>query len=241
MKLLNLEESAKLARVSPSTIEQFKSYGLLQSVPSNNSADLNPPLNTSSGNVSSETEKTVAWQMEFFREEDIRTLFYENIRQNDRKDEPVANSQLETTITLDTLENQAQPTASLLQKDEAPTLNTTTQNTVINTQTGNQDLQDSTENLSTEDLTDIAKNSDNISSTEINSEFLININKGLQEQIEILREERDWLRSRVEKLETRSEREQMLLMAESENIRQLIAQRDKQRLSWLKALPWFKS
>ena len=63
--------------------------------------------------------------------------------------------------------------------------------------------------------------------------------KGLREQIQILREERDWLRARVEKLETRSEREQMLLLSESENIRKLIQQTET-RKSWLRALPWFK-
>lgn len=74
----------------------------------------------------------------------------------------------------------------------------------------------------------------------INVEYLIEVNKGLREQIDILRGERDWLRSRVEKLETRSEREQMLLLSESENIRKLIQQNENRAFSWFRALPWFK-
>ncbi len=73
----------------------------------------------------------------------------------------------------------------------------------------------------------------------ISTDHLIETNKGLREQLEILRGERDWLRARVEKLETRSEREQMLLLSESENIRKLIQQGEQKKNSWLRALPWF--
>ena len=68
---------------------------------------------------------------------------------------------------------------------------------------------------------------------------LLEITKTLREQIHILRDERDWLRERVEKLESRSDREQMLLLSESENVRKLIQQGESKRLSWLRALPWF--
>lgn len=65
---------------------------------------------------------------------------------------------------------------------------------------------------------------------------LIELNKSLREQIHLLREERDWLRERVEKLESRSEREQMLLLSESENVRNLI--KSAQKTFWQRALPW---
>ncbi len=68
---------------------------------------------------------------------------------------------------------------------------------------------------------------------------LIELNKSLREQIQILREERDWLRERIEKLEARSEREQMLLLSESENVRSLISTNNKP--FWQRALPWFGS
>ena len=64
---------------------------------------------------------------------------------------------------------------------------------------------------------------------------LLEMNQNLREQIEILKEERNWLRQRLEKLETRSEREQMLLLAESETVRALVSQRQehtKKRVSW---------
>ncbi len=71
------------------------------------------------------------------------------------------------------------------------------------------------------------------------SNQLIEVNKGLREQIQVLRDERDWLRSRVENLENRSEREQMLLLSESETIRRLVTSPDRKRGFWQRALPWF--
>ena len=65
---------------------------------------------------------------------------------------------------------------------------------------------------------------------------LVEINKSLRDQIQILREERDWLRERIEKLEARSEREQMLLLSESENVRKLI--NTTRKGFWQRALPW---
>ncbi len=70
------------------------------------------------------------------------------------------------------------------------------------------------------------------------SSELIEINKGLRQQIEMLREERDWLRERVEKLETRSDREQMLLLSESENLRSAISL--ARAPFWKRALPWLQ-
>lgn len=66
---------------------------------------------------------------------------------------------------------------------------------------------------------------------------LITINKRLREEIYELKKERDWLRERLEKVEARSEREQMLLLHESETVRTLLNERPK-RPFWT-ALPWF--
>ncbi len=71
------------------------------------------------------------------------------------------------------------------------------------------------------------------------SEELIEVNRGLREQLEMLRSERDWLRDRVEKLESRSEREQMLLLSESETVRRLVTNSSANRSFWARALPWF--
>lgn len=59
----------------------------------------------------------------------------------------------------------------------------------------------------------------------------------LREQLDEIKRERDWLRDRVEKLETHSERDQMLLLAESETVRRLINQQ-KRKSFWAFALPW---
>lgn len=66
---------------------------------------------------------------------------------------------------------------------------------------------------------------------------LITINKRLRDEIYELKKERDWLRERLEKVEARSEREQMLLLHESETVRALLNERPK-RPFWT-ALPWF--
>lgn len=62
----------------------------------------------------------------------------------------------------------------------------------------------------------------------------------LRDQIEMLREERDWLRTRLEKLELRYEREQMILLSENDTVRTLISQIGKPKRRWWHALPWFK-
>lgn len=67
---------------------------------------------------------------------------------------------------------------------------------------------------------------------------LVEINKGLRRQVEMLREERNWLRERIEKLEARSEREQMLLLSESENLRSAMSLAGTS--FWKRALPWLR-
>ena len=64
------------------------------------------------------------------------------------------------------------------------------------------------------------------------------INQTLREQIELLKEERNWLRERLEQLENRTQRDQMLLLSESETIRNLVLQNRPKRFFGL-TLPWF--
>ena len=66
------------------------------------------------------------------------------------------------------------------------------------------------------------------------------LNSQLAEEVKMLREERDWLRQRLEKLEARSERDQMLLLSESENVRGLVDMHQNRKSFWLRALPWLK-
>lgn len=71
---------------------------------------------------------------------------------------------------------------------------------------------------------------------------LLEVNKTLREQIQMLKDERDWLRRRVERSETRSERDQMLVIAENETVKTLMHQLPaKPRSFWSFALPWLKT
>ena len=49
------------------------------------------------------------------------------------------------------------------------------------------------------------------------------------EEIEDLRKQRDWLQSRIEKLEEKAERDQLLLLAETQTIKQLISIQHKRK------------
>jgi hypothetical protein len=68
------------------------------------------------------------------------------------------------------------------------------------------------------------------------------LNMTLKEQLETVRQERDWLRQRIERLETRSEREQMLLLTESQTLKSVLADSGYRKTEsfWRKALPWIK-
>jgi DNA-binding transcriptional MerR regulator len=56
----------------------------------------------------------------------------------------------------------------------------------------------------------------------IRMEDLVYENKGLKDRLKSLEDERDWLRQRVEQLEERSGREQMLLLSEKETLRDVL-------------------
>lgn len=71
-----------------------------------------------------------------------------------------------------------------------------------------------------------------------NSFDLLDLNRSLRDQIQMLKEERDWLRKRVENLEGRSERDQMLLISESQNVKSLLP---KKGGFWMFALPWLRN
>ena len=69
----------------------------------------------------------------------------------------------------------------------------------------------------------------------------LQLTRTLREQVEMLKEERDWLRVRLEKLELRYEREQMILLSENDTVRTLIHQIGKPKRRWWHALPWFSA
>lgn len=59
-----------------------------------------------------------------------------------------------------------------------------------------------------------------------------------ERQVTQLEQERDWLRRRVERFEEKSDREQLLLLSETQVIRQLISERETRRSPLRAALEW---
>lgn len=75
-----------------------------------------------------------------------------------------------------------------------------------------------------------------------NSYELLEVSRTLKDQIEMLKQERDWLRRRVEVLESRSERDQMMLLSENKTVQSLLTVAAKPRSGfWSFALPWLRS
>lgn len=64
-----------------------------------------------------------------------------------------------------------------------------------------------------------------------------------EEEVRNLKGERDWLRSRIERLEEKNERDQLLLLAETQTVRQLVTLQQRKRSGVIVALEWlgFKS
>jgi DNA-binding transcriptional MerR regulator len=236
VRLLSEEESAAVAEVSVETIRKYRDCGLLDPVLKDNQT--------------------------FFQEVDIQTLFFtktrkEGLEQNGQaasltpepQREPVVEPQappstavdekqtaLEISASSGASENAERPVLSAEQPQESASLRNAD---TIPTETPVSKpvqafISESKAPSEPIEISSKAEVAELPSSTE-----LIELNKSLRDQIQILREERDWLRDRVEKLESRSEREQMLLLSESENVRKLIV--SNQKSFWQKALPWFSS
>lgn len=78
---------------------------------------------------------------------------------------------------------------------------------------------------------------------DITSIELLELSRTLKDQLQIVKEERNWLRKRIERLESLTERDQMLRMSESESLRALItqmSQKDTKKSPWSFLLGWTK-
>lgn len=60
-----------------------------------------------------------------------------------------------------------------------------------------------------------------------------------EQEVKDLREQRNWLQARVEKLEDKSDRDQVLILTESQTIKTLVNMQNQQKSSVRKALEWF--
>ena len=57
-------------------------------------------------------------------------------------------------------------------------------------------------------------------------------------QLKDLKEEREWLRSRIERLDEKSDRDQLLLLSETQTIRKLVTNSQSNRTGFRAALEW---
>ncbi|HMO16914.1 MAG TPA: hypothetical protein PKA63_01085 [Oligoflexia bacterium] len=76
---------------------------------------------------------------------------------------------------------------------------------------------------------------------DISSIELLELTRSLKDQLEIVKDERNWLRRRIEKLEAQVEREQMILISETETVRSMVLQREaieKRKSPWAFLLSW---
>lgn len=58
------------------------------------------------------------------------------------------------------------------------------------------------------------------------------------EEIKDLRQQREWLKERIEKLEQKADRDQILLLSETQTIKRLIALQEKKSSTWRGILQW---
>jgi hypothetical protein len=209
-RLLTEAESASLAGVTLETIRQYGDFGLLQPI--------------------------VRDEQVFFQESEIRSLFY-------------TRAPRAAQITPQEQEPSPNKTTLEAEQNAETESNAAAQNT-HSAQSGNGQQPVSSAAPDSPGQTDaqpkdavqpqLQTHEAQASSPSAELAQLNETNRSLREQVEILREERNWLRERIEKLESRSEREQMLLMSESETVRNLIRNKEGARRSFLGlALPWF--
>ena len=230
-QLLTEEQSAEIAGVSIDTLKQYKDFGLLEPV----------------------------WRegVILFKESEIRTLFYtseQGFRSREQGHNPKSVSSPEAqTTSLDSQKQSPDANSSNFAAESTATIKAdilssspiTLDKVLEETPKETAGIVESLADTASATIPPetgaprLAKAADEQQSASISADSeLLDLNRILREQIQILREERDWLRARVEKLEARSEREQMLILAESENVRSLIGQK-RQKSIWRLALPWF--
>jgi DNA-binding transcriptional MerR regulator len=207
MNLLTINEAAGLSGVSMDTIRRYRDLGLLRKY-----------------------EKDGA---EHFSEEDIKLLFNAKIKK-------VTDSALSGDSTENTAEKEALPRLQdIIREAEGSSGKPLTAETISKSKRTHKENtihldtpidtagQDSTYHHHQEHLRESEDRISDISSIE-----LLELSRTLKDQLEIVKEERNWLRKRIEKLESLTERDQMLRMSESETIRSLISQREEKRRPW---------
>ena len=215
--LLSNEQSAQLAGVSVDTIEKYCQIGLLTPEMKDNRP--------------------------FFREADIKSLFYTKSNYSSYAAGSVVDTDVKGDLQATTESNE--------KTEQTPQSTSIGADPSVAQATGVDSIAGVESNDETPAAESIAEASTKAPGDENQAkaatEFtqresqLLEMNQTLREQIELLREERDWLRQRIEHLETRGEREQMLLLAESETVRRLIKTETLTEKLMNFRLPWFSN
>lgn len=237
---LTAAQCAELAGVSVDTIEKYVAIGLLQ------------PTRDASGESR-------------YRQSDIRSLFYTR-----KSLQPKLDEELPNILDLAGEDESDQDSDSSLtsEKQNAPSEDDSAVDPTISQSAAQTESDTSSQgsidhhNASSKAESDAKLNADQETTSEDAEQPLTEtsavessretsqsrevehaqeVQYALREQIEVLKEERDWLRNRVEQLELRGEREQMLLLSESETIRRLVSQKTfTEKVLQTFRLPWLQ-
>lgn len=246
-KLLSQEESALLAGVCTDTIKRYRDLGLLRVYTTNEREQFSeddirllfnarikakitepqkPPIQTDS--KPKETDSDV-------NEEKLPRL-QDIVREasNKSSSSTEVNKKTETSFLTDEIKSKINQSDKILESNPNEAKPVMQESGVDNTSLNLEKIpySDSQNNQDSQYFSHQRRQQSDFNSIE-----LLEITRSLKDQLEIVKEERNWLRKRIEKLESQTEREQMILMSETETIRSLVHQQEA-HFKKSKQSPW---
>lgn len=228
MGLISEHEAASLAGVSVETIRQFTKFGLLRpeegqyrEVELRTVFRISGSAHTTPQNNSTETNAAKPLSQQIQVEGGSTPQQRITPEQTDTK----SGDKAPLNTTSNTNEQQPEQTAQTTATQTATNSTTSTVNKSAPVQEGPHQSSAGLTTGLTPELT-------------ASYEFL-ELTRSLREQVEMLRVERDWLKTRLEKFEERAERDQMLLLSQGDSVSKLIQDRPQERSFLARMLPWF--
>lgn len=224
-RFLTAKEAATCANISEETISKYKDLGLLKAFRVNG--------------------------QEQFREDEIRLVFNSRFRSTSTTAEDTYKTKTSHPADINSSTSQVNTEANASftnqkSEDDLPTLNDILSegNSKKDTNTFSYNLKDEAPLSSQIDIqSDVLKNKENqgdFRGFDIPSIELLELTRSLKDQLESVKEERNWLRRRIEKLEASFEREQMITISKTETLRNLVENKTGTRSAWSFLLPWNK-